>query len=68
MDIFDEVDMESSHLDQHSLLQVPPSHNQDATRQPKAIRCKVDEVPLGADSGETRNSSDCFFSRSASYR
>ena len=68
MDIFDEVDMESSHLDQHSLLQVPPSHNQDAIRQPKAIRCKVDEVPLGADSGETHNSSDCFFSRSASYR
>jgi hypothetical protein len=53
MDIFDEVDMESSHLDHHPL---PPSHNQDAVRQSKAIRCKVDEVPLGADSGETLNS------------
>ena len=58
MDIFDEVDMESSHIDDQLLAYTLPLKPQDATaagsRQPKAIRRKVDEVPLGAESGETR--------------
>jgi hypothetical protein len=60
MDIFDEVDMESSHIDDQLLAYTLPLKPQDATaagsRQPKAIRRKVDEGPLGAESGETRTS------------
>ena len=58
MDIFDEVDLESSQMDEQLLAFSLPLKTQNATpaglRQPKAIRRKVDEVPLGADSGETR--------------
>ena len=62
MDIFDEVDMESSQMHHQPSIRTQSSKLQDATagtsyRPLKALRCKMDEVPLGADSGEIRNSS-----------
>jgi hypothetical protein len=54
--------MESSFIDDRPSIRIPPSNIQDATagaysRQPKVTRCKMDEVPLGADSGKNGN---CF--------
>ncbi len=57
MDIFDEVDLESSQMDDQPPLRMLPSKIQDPAagannRTLKVLRCKMDEVPLGADSGE----------------
>ena len=65
MDIFDEVDLESSQIDDEPTFRMLPSKIQDPTvdansRNLKVLRCKMDEVPLGADSGETRQS-ECTF-------
>lgn len=57
MDIFDEVDMESSRVDDKSSEYILSSQAQDtniSVRRPKAIISHLDEVPLGADSGEYR--------------
>ena len=58
MDIFDEVDMESSRTDDQLGERIPPSRIQDAStglRYPKVIRSHEDEVPHGADCGESRS-------------
>jgi hypothetical protein len=57
MDIFDEVDMESSRVDDKSSEYILSSQAQDtniSVRRSKAIISHLDEVPLGADSGEYR--------------
>ncbi len=58
MDIFDEVDMESSRTDDQLGERIPPSRIQDSStglRYPKVIRTHEDEVPHGADCGESRS-------------
>jgi hypothetical protein len=55
MDIFDEVEMESSKLDDHSRDHIMSAKAQDAEigiRRLKSMRSAVDEVPIGADCGE----------------
>ncbi len=58
--------MESSFIDNRPSIRIPPSNIQDSTagtysKHPTVTRCKMDEVPLGADSGKNGN---CFSSRS----
>lgn len=48
--------MESSYIDNRPSIRISPSNIEDAaagtySKHPKVTRCKMDEVPLGADSG-----------------
>jgi hypothetical protein len=57
MDIFDEVEMESSTVDDQPTEHMLPSKGQTASlhglrKKPVKIRRHIDEFPLGADSGE----------------